>query len=181
MVRAIKEIIIGVVSAILGSVATMITTKILKQWGKLKFYFTKYECKNNYDDGMGGYVEEVVNDAKELKNSRVNMKVEIYNSCELPKIMREINIVMCDKKIFKQRKYHLIPFDADNRISTNHPGANATYISIKPFEYITKELSFYINSKEQVDNVNRIYIEFKNENDRTKKHLITKNVIKLEK
>lgn len=93
----------GIIGAILGSVATLIVTDILKRKGKLKIYLIN-------SNGDYHYYENVLRGSttKKTKNSvidyfKYDFTIDIYNSSELPKIMREIKVnVYKNKELLKE-------------------------------------------------------------------------------
>lgn len=90
IIKIIKEFE-GIIGAILGSVVTLVVTDILKQKGKLNIYLMEFKGKYWYKDKDYG---DTTTKRKEsvIDSYRFNFVIDVYNSNELPKIMRDIKI-----------------------------------------------------------------------------------------
>lgn len=79
---------IGIIGTLLGVIITFTLNYIVKVKGKIYFYFKNYNIYFNKLEN-GCYVESNVLEARDF---RYRLGIEIFNSSEVPKILREINI-----------------------------------------------------------------------------------------
>ncbi|MCI5521922.1 MAG: hypothetical protein MR411_04900 [Tenericutes bacterium] len=91
----------GIIGAILGSAFTLIITDILKKIGKLKIYLNNFEGRYWYNSKDNRY--EPTTSKKygtSIESFRFKFDIDVYNSSELPKIMRDLKI-----SIYKNKKF----------------------------------------------------------------------------
>ena len=91
----------GIIGAILGSAFTLIITDILKKIGKLKIYLNNFEGRYWYNSKDDRY--EPTTSKKygtSIESFRFKFDIDVYNSSELPKIMRDLKI-----SIYKNKKF----------------------------------------------------------------------------
>ena len=83
----------GIIGAILGSTFTLIITDILKKIGKLKIYLNNFEGRYWYNSKDDRY--EPTTSKKygtSIESFRFKFDIDVYNSSEIPKIMRDLKI-----------------------------------------------------------------------------------------
>jgi hypothetical protein len=90
----------GILGAILGSVATLITTDILRKKGKLNIYVESAD--GNYEYNTNGFISSERKENSDLYGYIFNLKIQIYNKSDAPKIIRNIklNIYNNDKLVY---------------------------------------------------------------------------------
>lgn len=89
----------GIIGAILGSVATLIATDFLKQKGKLKIYLMDFKGQYWYNSKEKHYGPTTSKkDGTTIDSFRFEFIIDIYNSSELPKIMRDLKICIFQRK-----------------------------------------------------------------------------------
>lgn len=89
----------GIIGAVLGAVATLIVTDILKRKGKLNLFLMSYKGEYYYfnEDGEGfNSITTKKGTDGLLRYYKLKFVIDVYNSSELPKIMRNIKL-----KVFK--------------------------------------------------------------------------------
>ncbi|MBQ7240657.1 MAG: hypothetical protein IJS56_04365 [Bacilli bacterium] len=89
----------GIFGAILGSATTLIITDILHKKGRLKFYLMDYNGEYWYESKEKHYGP--TKDKKygqEIESYRFQFTLDIYNTSELPKIMRDLKIEVYENK-----------------------------------------------------------------------------------
>ncbi len=168
------EAIIGVVGTILGTILGWFLNSI-SQKGKLQFYIKQWEDKFECNE-IGTIVECSTIDEAEWYSYSFN--VDIYNSSSETKIMRDIFVVFSDGKniIRKQvpqdgssKRYaaHCYHYDKLNLI--NIPPKTVINVEMLDSEY-DKE-----NSIRNYLSTQKIYIQYTDEKNNTKKIYIVKN------
>ncbi len=94
----------GIIGAILGSTITLIITDILKKKGKLKIYLNDFDGKywyNSKDNHYGPTTSK--KDGTNIESFRFEFDIDVYNSSELPKIMRDLKInIYKNKELLKE-------------------------------------------------------------------------------
>ena len=162
----------GIIGALFGVIITMILTQWLKSLGKTRFYLVSSEFKymrdtvNDFGETRSEHCEKV-----EADNLQINCTIEIYNSSEIHKILRDVkfsfydggkmllNVTPEDKETEQRAKYWTIREELLN-------------INIPPKQIITIELIRYIGEQytETIKQCNRVMLTMKNHNG--KKHKI---------
>ena len=92
----------GIIGAILGSAFTLIITDILKKIGKLKINLNDFEERYWYNSKDDRY--EPTTSKKyctSIEGFRFKFDIDVYNSSELPKIMRDLKISIYKKNILR--------------------------------------------------------------------------------
>ena len=83
----------GIIGTILGGAFTLIITDILKKIGKLKIYLNNFEGRYWYNSKADPY--EPTTSKKygtSIESFRFKFDIDLYNSSEIPKIMRDLKI-----------------------------------------------------------------------------------------
>ena len=89
----------GIFGAILGSASTLIITDILHKKGRLKFYLMDYNGEYWYESNENYYGPTKDKEyGQEIESYRFQFTLDIYNTSELPKIMRDLKIEVYDNK-----------------------------------------------------------------------------------
>ena len=97
LISIIKEFE-GIFGAILGSITTFIITDILKKTGTLKLYLMKYECIYWYYDKIKKTTSQLKTEDCEIDYCVINIIIDLYNSCEFPRIMRDVSLKVYNGK-----------------------------------------------------------------------------------
>lgn len=177
MIEIIKEFN-GIIGAVVGSVTTLIVTKLLKSTGKIHLYLKDWDVKNTIKNEFRErtYIKTT---SLEVESLYIKFKMDIYNSSEIPKIMRNIKIGFYDNK---KELFSVILNDKDNEITREYFSFSqeSTIINIEAKKCIVKEFNFNIDDKTIIDllkNTNTIYFMYTNEKNKNKKVLIRKNIL----
>ena len=105
----------GIIGAVLGSVATLLTTYFLHHRGKLKNYSIEYiarfETFRDVGCGMKGKVDE------DIYGYSIRYRFEIYNGYDYPRVARKflLNFYRNKKLIFSK-----VPTDELTRVYNQH-------------------------------------------------------------
>lgn len=170
----------GIIGAVLGVVATLVTTDILKRIGKLNIYVMNSTGKFYYNvDGL--IQEEIESKEDELYGYNHKLVLNLYNSSDNPKILRDLKM-----NVFNEEKF-LFSIDMQDedtrRISAGMSRAdNAKIYNIEPKVAIELNLSFYL-TKEDYRKINnnkkiRFVISYINDKNKIKKIDIFNNYLK---
>ncbi len=156
----------GILGAILGSVATLITTDIIRKKGKLNIYVESAD--GNYEYNTNGFVSTERKKDSNLCYYIFNLKIEIYNKSDSPKIIRNIklNIYNDDKLVYKKeikdeatrRHYQSISVVDDATIYNIEPKKIYEYeykmiLSIEELKKLKGDVTFeliFINEKNKI-------------------------------
>jgi hypothetical protein len=166
----------GEIGIVVGTFIGTITTIIIKNLGTLKFFINEVELKyKKLVNEMYQSYEETTN-YKDADKCDFSADIDIYNSSENPKIIRELNVVIINKqKITKSFK----PYDSNTRKRTN----SGLVITDKigginlPPKIMTKILiDSDIFSDEKIPNLkgSKLYLQYKNEKNKKRKRLLMK-------
>lgn len=177
MLQTIKDFE-GIIGAILGVIFTLITTHLLKGIGTIKIYFKDYSIEKHEKDQMG-YTRRVKTTSLDSEELIIIIELELYNSADVPKIMRNISMALYDKnkEIFK-----VIPYDDDKKIVRPQytQSYEADIINLEVKKCILKKFWFRIDDVSIISNMketNSIYIIYKDEKGKLKKVLVRKGVL----
>ena len=88
----------GIIGAILGSIGTLIATDILKRKGKLNIYLMDFKGKYWYREKDHYDLTTTKTKDNVLNSYKFEFIIDVYNSNELPKIMRDIKICIYKNK-----------------------------------------------------------------------------------
>ena len=155
----------GIIGALSGVLLALITTQLLKSVGKTYYYFSNWEGNfyGNFNGRQGK--TDIISEADSFKYS---FKIQIYNSSEIIKILKDITIeIHNDKKIVKN-----VPIDTgkteyrDNRYTKSY---NLNILNIVPKQILELELHGYImksgtnlNDLSKIDAVYFVGHDYKN-------------------
>ena len=171
----------GIFGAILGSATTLIITDILHKKGRLKFYLMDYNGEYWYESKENHYGP--TKDKKygqEIESYRFQFTLDIYNTSELPKIMRDLKI-----KVYKDKKFLTsIPVNdedtrrvvsrcitVDQTTIFNFNGKESANITLSA--EVPKEFAEQLNNKDIT-----LKLNYKNEKNKNKYFKIYKGIIK---
>ena len=84
----------GILGAVLGAVATLITTQLIRYIGKIRFYIIQSDLKflNVYRDSVGGFVDAPVNNKNEANQVKIDTSIELHNNTEVHKSFKKYTI-----------------------------------------------------------------------------------------
>ena len=167
----------GIIGEVLGVIATLITTDWLSQKGKLNLYIMTCENEYNTYGDVGCY--KGGKEKTDFYGYENQVKLEIYNGSNNPKIMRNIKIRYYKNNI---EKYVVIPKDESSaRISEARCiiKDEIEVINFRPKEVMELKISNYIHEKdlEKIEMCNRIYLTYNDEKNRKRKILLSKKII----
>ncbi|NRY59836.1 hypothetical protein [Clostridium beijerinckii] len=160
----------GIIGALMGVVATLITTQLIKSLGKIYFYFYDYNIRY-YGEGELGEVCEI-EDINRADYCTYRLRIQLYNSSEIIKVLNDIKIefVLEDKSVFSK------PNNEDNMIkhASYSEYKDFNFINIPPKELIEINITGSISTENIVDisRVQKIHFIAKNHKNKTIKKLI---------
>jgi hypothetical protein len=171
----------GIFGAILGSATTLIITDILHKKGRLKFYLMDYNGEYCYESKENHYGPTKDKEyGQEIESYRFQFTLDIYNTSELPKIMRDLKI-----KVYKDKKFLTsIPVNdedtrrvvckcitVDQTTIFNFNGKETANITLSA--EVPKEFAEQLNNKDIA-----LKLNYKNEKNKNKHFKIYKGVIR---
>lgn len=166
----------GVIGAVLGTVSTLIVTELLKNKGKLNCYINDWEAKFDTYGDVGCSMMGKTDD--DLYGYGFSFELQIYNSCDVKRILRNITITFHKNG---KEKLSIIPYDESTRRRTqiSSKADKIKIVNIIPKEIIEIKLSGWIIEEDlyKLDNIDSIYIGFYNEKNKKVKKLISKNLV----
>jgi len=99
VIAAIIGAIVGGIIGILGSVATIIITSIIKNRGKLVIYTNNSKITYTRRDNTGGFVNaQSIHDAEDIT---VSIVCDLYNQSDIPKNLADFTAEISYKKAKK--------------------------------------------------------------------------------
>jgi len=164
----------GIIGATVGVIATLIVTSIIKNLGKIYIYFHGWEIKFHKMDGVGG---SITSKLEEASSCSYFFEMEIMNSSELPKSLRDIKV-----KFYNRENKLLVEFIPQDE-STRKVSAGGSkidpikIINISSKQMIYFNVSGYIKA-ENIKNLNKwkkVYFEAFDNRGRKVKRIIHKN------
>ncbi len=156
--------IIGAISGtVLGTVSTLITTHILRNYGKVETSIFDVEYKKFEQDSFQPY-----------EKIRLDFKVKFYNMSESNKVLDNLEVVFLNGK--NEELLRVAPDDLETFRSTQY----STYIdglyfvNLSPKQLTLKKLKVEVNESiiEDLDSVKTIELRYVNK--RKKKYVIHK-------
>ncbi|EKQ56255.1 MULTISPECIES: hypothetical protein [unclassified Clostridium] len=162
----------GIIGALMGVVATLITTQLIKNLGKLYFYFYDYDIK--YYGQNEYHIHSEMDDLSKSNSCHYRVRMQLYNSSETIKVLKDMKIefVLGEKSIINK------PNNEENVVK--RAGFNDykdfNFINIPPKELIEIKINGNIhdNNMIKMGNIKKIYFIAKNHKNRTIKKLIKK-------
>ena len=161
----------GIIGAVLGVIATLITTDILKRVGKLNIYVMSSIGNFNYN--VNGFIQ-ICRESKGDKLCGYNHKLvlNLYNSSDSPKFLRDLKLNVFNEEKFLFSKYMT---DEDTRkMSTEILKRSrvdiAKIYNIEPKIVLELNLSFYLTEEEygKINNSKKVRFEISYINDKNK-------------
>lgn len=167
----------GIIGAVLGTVATLITTDWLQNKGKLNIFVLNWTAKYEtyYDAGCSASGKKD-NDLYDYLNK---FELEIYNSSSLPKIMRSVKI-----EYYNNNKIKYVS-NIDNE-DTRRLIANCILhtdelevINFMPKEVIKLKLSADIgeNKLDEIEGCNKVLFSYIDEKNKKRSIVLYKGLI----
>ncbi|MCM3257084.1 hypothetical protein M3664_04715 [Paenibacillus lautus] len=152
----------GIIGALLGVMMTLILTEVFKRIGNIKFY-TKfldvvYEVRDVDSWGQTTNRKAVKDEANFL---RVELTLEVYNSSDTPKILRDVNLV------FYNGKRKILSVEPEDKSTERFAAASFHrdkfgFTNIKPKEIISINLVYNCYDQKILDQIkrsNKVYLE----------------------
>lgn len=170
IINIIKEFD-GILGAILGSVATLITTDILRKKGKLNIYIENAD--GNYEYNTDGFISSERKNNSDLCGYVFNLKIEVYNKSDATKIIRNIklNIYNNDKLVFIKeikdeatRRYYQSISVADNATIYNiepkkiYEYEYKLFLSVEEINKLTDNVTFELTFINEKNNVQKLKV-----------------------
>lgn len=162
----------GIVGAVLGSVATLIATELLKSRGKVKLYLKEFQgIYQTYGDVGAGQRGKTDND---FYGYNLKYTFQIYNGTDLPRIMRDfkVDFYKGDKIVYSD-----VPKNEETRRYSQHfSNVDEMEISnIYPREIQILKHSIYISSEnlDKIEGATKIEMIFYNEKDKKRSLLLS--------
>ena len=164
----------GIIGTAVGVIATLITTRIIKNLGKLYVYFHEWEIKFNKISGEGSLITSKIEEASYCSYS---FEMEILNSSETTKALRDIKIRFYNKN--NKLLTESMPMDESTRkVSVGGSKINQIkIINIPSKQMIYFNVSGYIKT-EDIRNLNswrKVYFEAFDNRSKKVKRMIRKN------
>ncbi len=157
----------GIIGAVLGSTSTLVITNIFKKCGKLKLYLMNFEGEYVYYDKTFGGTTYQKTDKSKIDLYNLKFSIDIYNSSEEPKIMRDIKLCIFQKKklLYKES----IKDEDTRKISQIGSYANNLNIcNIKGKESISLNLSIKIPKQIAINLKNEVIFKYCYRNEKNK-------------
>lgn len=156
----------------MGVVATLITTQLIKNLGKIYFYFYGYDIK--YYGQNEYHVHSEMEDLSKANSCHYKVRMQLHNSSEIIKVLKDMKIefVLGEKSIFNK------PNNEDNVVKragfNEHRDFN--FINISPKELIEININGNIHDNNMIEmsNVKKIYFIAQDHKNRNIKKLIKK-------
>lgn len=126
----------GIIGTVIGSVSTLIVTHVLKNTGWLYFYFKDWRMLFLSASEFGDIVE--VPCVKEASTCEYSAVLQVYNSSEVARVLRDITIEF----ICKEGTFECVPHDSRTRGSTDP----LTYINLPPKQLVEIQLQGVVDS-----------------------------------
>ena len=161
----------GIIGTVLGSVVTLIVTDILKRKGKLKIYLMTSNGNFKYNV-MGEILNWRENEEDAFYCYDHNVELNLYNSCDIPKIIRDLKI-----NIYNDNNLLFVKEMKDENTKAITPSRysgcridNAKMYNIEPKIVIDLNLSFYLSEEEyrKIDNSKNVKFEISYIDDKNK-------------
>ncbi|WP_252216107.1 hypothetical protein [Clostridium sp. VAP41] len=162
----------GIIGAILGTVATLITTQLLKGLGKIKFYFYDFDIEYYGENEHG--ITAIIEDISKAEECNYKFRLQLYNSSEIIKVLKDFQIefILENKSIFNKpnNENEIIKHE----IYCKYKDFNA--INIQPKQLIEINMSGGIKHENMIEfsKVKKVYFIAKNHKNRKIKKLIKK-------
>ena len=180
LIKEVKSITVVILPSIITAIITTSIINYKKRLGKIFFFLKEWDCTTPTKDEFGGTSMVKVNSLN-VKDIDIMCGLNIINSSEINKIMRDIKIEFSRKKIFRNRIIlSIIPLDGDTAIKKvfYYDRKEVNIINIDPQKCITKTFCINVNNDiKNLKNNDKVYISYINERNKKKKQLIKKNIV----
>ena len=168
----------GIIGAVLGSVATLVTTYFLQHRGKLKNYSIEYNAKfQTFKDvgcGMKGKMDE------DIYGYSIRYRFKIYNGYDYPRVARKflLNFYRNNKLVFSK-----VPKDESTRVYSHHisRAEDSELSNIPSHEIMGFDQSVYMLYSDEcftkLDGITRVELSYLDENDKKRTIIFSKDPI----
>ncbi len=162
----------GIMGALLGVIITMLMNEYLKSKGNIKYYFDNFNINYMGVDEEGTCTE--IGKEKEYTTIEYEANIQIYNTSESIKILRDIKMQFVSKDIIIEST------PRDKSTSRKYAGGftsdEINIVNLKPKEILEIRIEGYIHkcSKDinKLKNIDKVYMIAKDSNDKLVKELI---------
>jgi len=164
----------GIIGATVGVIATLIVTSVIKNLGKIYIYFRDWGIEFYK---MGGAGDHIISEIKEACYCSFSFEMEVMNSSELPKALRDIKVRFYN--INNKLLAESIPQDESTR-KVSMSGSRIEPIKIVNLpskQMVYFDISGYIKT-ENIKDLNKwkkVYFEAFDNRGRKVKRIIHKN------
>lgn len=162
----------GIIGALLGVIVTTILNEYIKSKGRVNFYFLNYKNRFMSTDDYGFYGE--TNDIENSKGFEYEFEMQLYNSSDINKIIREIEIeFICKNGVITTKAYD----ESTRRVESSRMIKDELkVINIRPKEIIVLTISGHLNKGDEnilmLKDIKRINLKAKDYRDKPIKKLI---------
>lgn len=124
----------GIIGAILGVIATLITTKCLESWGRLEYYIDNVIINYYSSDDYGGY--KGTQSMEDVEYIECEFRIEVYNSSDVIKPLKNIKTAIITENNYIES---IVSDISTHRISA----AASKYDEVLLINYNPKEIKEY--------------------------------------
>lgn len=162
----------GIIGAIMGVIATLVTTEIISNKGGIKYYPKVFDYTMYKSSDLGDQIETTSYDDAEW--SLISIELDIFNSSDSPKALRDILIKLYDSEwvLLLETKVH------DESTRRYSSGMSRTEIieilNMGPREMTHLKVSSSLDKEETklIRNYKTIFIEAEDYKGKMHKHLL---------
>ena len=168
----------GIIGAILGVVATLIVTDILKRKGKLEIYIVNAEGNFYYNDD--GFRTKKREKGQEIDYYRFELEFSVYNKSDIPKVIRDVKVELyVDNKFVLEQNVQ----DEETRRYGNHYSVadDAKIFNIEPKKADIFKFTFFLNddiARKLVDKKVTFKLRYYNEKNKRKDFVFYDELVK---
>ncbi|WP_294376924.1 hypothetical protein [uncultured Clostridium sp.] len=163
----------GIIGAVFGTVATLITTELIKSLGRLKFYFNDISIEYSGENERG-FTDIIVTDVTKADACGYKFRVQIYNSSETIKILKDFKVEF----VLESRSIYNKPNNRDEYIQHDcfleYKDFNLIHILPKNMIEINMCGNIYNENMIEFSKLKKVYFIAQNHNNKTIKKLIKK-------
>jgi len=162
----------GIIGALLGVIVTTILNEYIKSKGRLNFYSRNYENRFMKTGDYGHYTE--TDDIDNSERFEYEFEMQLYNSADINKIIRQIEIeFICKNGIITTKAYD----ESTRRLASSAIIKDELkVINIKPKEIIVLTISGYVDGKYEGEllpkEIKKVNLKAKDYRDKPIKKLI---------
>ncbi len=168
--------IVGGLIGVFGSLITLIASDYLRRSGKITLYLTRSNIVLSKRDELGGQVDTIF--LSEAENLNISLGLDIYNSSDEPKSLRELEIEL---KVKKNKPFTVYPSILRDKTQGGLHYRRLEIVNLPPKELIHIDLQGWVKVEQNNDLKGDIVFSFKakHPNGRSfKKYLIEANLEK---